>query len=222
MAFYPLALVTITGCTHQFRPLPPATSANQGADPDEAIELVNASDGIDKAEAYTIASAYVLRFIVCGGPGVPTRHGHEWWSTPNVGMAAQPANVPIKIDARTGGVSFDAAAAGLSESAGKTFASIDDFRRFPIRIMLPFDTTKSWTAARIRQISEFLDASLRERHLGEARNDESMAPDEMLFDVFYLKSAVALLKSKLIELGAPASTVLDVDDRYRMTLDEIR
>lgn len=222
VAFGLLALVTATACARSFRPLPPARSAIPSSDPDDAIEQVNASDGIDKAEAHTIAAAYFLRFISgCGGPGVVARHGHEWWSTPTFGIGGRELAAPIKIDARTGGVSFDARAAGLSESDGRTFESIDDFRRFPVRVVLPFDTRDAWSRARMQQVFEVVDVSLREHHFGEARKIE-LDREVMLFEVFYVKSALPLLKNKLIELGAPASTVLEVDDgRYRMTLESI-
>jgi hypothetical protein len=141
----------------------------------------------------------------------------EWWSTPNVGIGAAPQDTPIKVDARTGGVSFDPPPGFIGE---RKFDSLDDLRRITIRIVLPRGTQKSWPEARIRETEEALDASLRECHLGKMSD---VAPGEMLFDVFAAKDGIALLKKRSVELGAPGATILEVEDwELVTTLEGIR
>ena len=205
--------------TESSRPSSQTIQAEKYSDP---LELVNASDGIDQAEAATIAQTYFHRFISgCGYIDVPTPHGEQWWSTPHVGFGGDRMQSPIRVDAWTGGVSFDAPAAGVQWDRSRTILSLDDLRKrlrwTPIHIV-PWETEDSSTTTILRYRS-ILDDALREHQLGEVT---SGVAGPLHMEVTDVDAALPVLKQKVLELGAPTSTIIYAAGQPSMTLDKIR
>ncbi len=73
----------------------------------EAAGSFSAVDGIDRGEAELLGGAYFLRkFGACGVPGDARDAGTEWRMRPLVGVGAVPADDEIRVDKRTGAVSY--------------------------------------------------------------------------------------------------------------------
>jgi len=78
---------------------------------------VDKSNGIDRCEAYTLASAYFVDELklTSGGPGSPVDRGNTWLVPVRVGYAGEPA-LPLRID-KTDGVVIPVASSKTQQSA---------------------------------------------------------------------------------------------------------
>lgn len=77
------------------------------ADNFAAVKLVDASDGINKAEAHLIARAFFWSNISgCGLPHEPEDQGRYWVSKTAIGYAGLPGD-PIYVDKKTGAITWD-------------------------------------------------------------------------------------------------------------------
>jgi hypothetical protein len=73
----------------------------------KATASFSVGDGVDQPEANLLAQAFFLWKIgACGFAEAPTDAGGEWRSRPRIGFAGQPGNDAIRIDKRTGIVSY--------------------------------------------------------------------------------------------------------------------
>jgi hypothetical protein len=71
------------------------------------LKAVTVEDGVDEAEANVIAQSYFLRFGPgCGYAADVTDGGPVWISAAHVGYAGVPTREPIRIDKRTGRVTW--------------------------------------------------------------------------------------------------------------------
>ena len=72
----------------------------------DALEKIEAIDGINQSEAYTIAKAFFWSNISgCGFPLEPTSERNYWVSQTLIGVAGLPGN-RILIDKKTGAVTW--------------------------------------------------------------------------------------------------------------------
>ena len=73
----------------------------------KAATSFSATDGVDQHEANLLAQAFFLWKIGgCGFADAPGDDGEEWRSRPRIGYAGQPGSEFIRIDKRTGTVSY--------------------------------------------------------------------------------------------------------------------
>jgi len=92
------------------------------------LALVDPSDGINEREATAISWEYFAGYIgACGGPDKGQLMDGEWVIPVSIGYAGRPAESPIRIDARTGAVSY---------KDGPRFSSFARFR-FALKWGLP-------------------------------------------------------------------------------------
>ncbi len=78
-------------------------SAQDNIDP---LQTVDASNGIDQAEAYIIAEAYFIYHISgCGYPAEPESENENWVSKTQIGIVGKPGP-PILINKKTGDISW--------------------------------------------------------------------------------------------------------------------
>ena len=86
----------------------PIKSAGQGTYEEdfEALEKVNVSDGVSKAEAHTISKAFFWSKISgCGFPAEPEQVGEYWVSKTFIGYAGLPGE-PVFVDRESGEVTW--------------------------------------------------------------------------------------------------------------------
>jgi hypothetical protein len=84
-----------------------SSSSNTYAEDMQAVKRLDASNGINKDQAYLITRAFFWTNISgCGFPFEPEDKGQFWVSKTAVGYAGAPA-APIYVDKRTGAVSWD-------------------------------------------------------------------------------------------------------------------
>jgi hypothetical protein len=90
------------------------------------LEYVNPADGIDAAEAMTIASEYLVRYISgCGGPDGMVKQGRTWVFGMRLGVLGKKSEDTIQVDAVTGGV-FVEGGPRFGDFASFSTAKIDD------------------------------------------------------------------------------------------------
>jgi hypothetical protein len=74
---------------------------------DTAASAFSVADGVDQSEAQLLAQAYfVWKISGCGFPESPVDAGTEWQARPRIGYAGEPGNDLIRINKRTGVVSY--------------------------------------------------------------------------------------------------------------------
>jgi hypothetical protein len=99
------------------------------------LALIDPSDGINQHEANAISSEYFGGYIsACGGPDEGQLVNGEWIVPARIGYAGSLGESPIRIDAKTGGVSY---------RDGPSFSSFARFRfalewGIPIRTLTQF------------------------------------------------------------------------------------
>ncbi len=90
-------------------------------DADDQLRSLEVGLGIDRHGAEIIGRVYFDRYVSgCGYTGEPQRNGDFWEVQPFVGYAGKPSKRLIRVDARSGGVSW---------ADGPAFETLDDFRR---------------------------------------------------------------------------------------------
>ena len=74
---------------------------------DERLAAIDAHDGIDGAEAYSLMQIYFGAFLAgCGFPEQPTLSNGMWRAPIRVGVAGQPLPDLLTVGARSGEVHF--------------------------------------------------------------------------------------------------------------------
>jgi hypothetical protein len=74
---------------------------------DKAASAFSVADGVDQSEAQFLAQAFfVWKISGCGFPESPVDAGAEWQARPRIGYAGEPGSDLIRIDKRTGVVSY--------------------------------------------------------------------------------------------------------------------
>ena len=92
----------------------------------DSLHTVNASNGIDKAEAYLIAEAYFFYQISsCGYPAEPESDVENWISKTRIGVVGK-AGPPILINKRNGDIFWEESTNSMSlESLKKAKTNLD-------------------------------------------------------------------------------------------------
>ena len=81
-----------------------AASSQDNIDP---LQTVDATNGIDQAEAYIMAEAYFIYHISgCGYPAEPESANENWASKTQIGIVGKPGP-PIFINKETGDIFWD-------------------------------------------------------------------------------------------------------------------
>jgi hypothetical protein len=107
-----LILVLLCACTRRQRGpnFPPdVVQYHQEAwrDFNKTAASFSVADGVDQREANLLAQAFFLWKVgACGFAEAPEDAGGEWHSHPRIGYAGQPGSDIIRIDKRTGTVSY--------------------------------------------------------------------------------------------------------------------
>lgn len=114
---FTVAFATVSGLLFVLVTLDEAKTRH---DLEDFLAEVDVSDGIDKREAESIASAYFSGFVgACGGPDKAALVDGEWVIPASFGYAGRRMDSPIRIDAKTGAV---------GQFGGPSFRSYRSFR----------------------------------------------------------------------------------------------